>query len=183
MTWSDPEAFEDCSHLNSTDEIMVCINDILAATNCQVSVVWLWLWIHQFLPLSIINLFTGVPLRCPSIPLLDILLLKPLFCSKMDVTVTELYVWNKSKPSFRRMSNTWYWRQALGFWLSTLSMTHNKPQTVIIFFLIFFIFVYFSSRNYTAMASYRIVILDLEQDNETIAKGNFYRQDSLISPK
>merc|ERR1712055_1205347 len=28
-------AFEDCSHLNSTDEIMVCINDILAATNCQ----------------------------------------------------------------------------------------------------------------------------------------------------
>merc|ERR1711990_1069293 len=30
------KAFEDCSHLNSTDEIMVCINDILAATNCQV---------------------------------------------------------------------------------------------------------------------------------------------------
>merc|ERR1712055_511763 len=29
------EAFEDCSHLDSTDEIMVCINDILAATNCQ----------------------------------------------------------------------------------------------------------------------------------------------------
>merc|ERR1712055_990735 len=29
------KAFEDCSHLNSTDEIMVCINDILAATNCQ----------------------------------------------------------------------------------------------------------------------------------------------------
>merc|ERR1712029_1005002 len=30
------KAFEDCSHLNSTDEIMVCINDILAANNCQV---------------------------------------------------------------------------------------------------------------------------------------------------
>merc|ERR1711971_1434795 len=29
------KAFEDCSHLSSTDEIMVCINDILAATNCQ----------------------------------------------------------------------------------------------------------------------------------------------------
>merc|ERR1712210_57098 len=29
------KAFEDCSHLDSTDEIMVCINDILAATNCQ----------------------------------------------------------------------------------------------------------------------------------------------------
>merc|ERR1712055_1172306 len=29
------KALEDCSHLNSTDEIMVCINDILAATNCQ----------------------------------------------------------------------------------------------------------------------------------------------------
>merc|ERR1712126_43249 len=29
------KAFEDCGHLNSTDEIMVCINDILAATNCQ----------------------------------------------------------------------------------------------------------------------------------------------------
>ena len=32
----NPEAFEDCGHLNSSDEIMVCINDILAATNCQV---------------------------------------------------------------------------------------------------------------------------------------------------
>merc|ERR1711942_161072 len=30
------KAFEDCSHLNSADEIMVCINDILAANNCQV---------------------------------------------------------------------------------------------------------------------------------------------------
>merc|ERR1711942_591330 len=30
------KAFEDCSHLNSTDKIMVCINDILAANNCQV---------------------------------------------------------------------------------------------------------------------------------------------------
>merc|ERR1712098_401318 len=30
------KAFEDCSHLSSTDEIMVCINDILAANNCQV---------------------------------------------------------------------------------------------------------------------------------------------------
>merc|ERR1712107_617253 len=29
------KAFEDCSHLNSSDEIMVCINDILAAANCQ----------------------------------------------------------------------------------------------------------------------------------------------------
>merc|ERR1712107_765642 len=29
------KAFEDCGHLNSSDEIMVCINDILAATNCQ----------------------------------------------------------------------------------------------------------------------------------------------------
>merc|ERR1719339_342669 len=30
------KAFEDCSHLDSTDEIMVCINDILGATNCEV---------------------------------------------------------------------------------------------------------------------------------------------------
>merc|ERR1712107_315409 len=29
------KAFEDCSHLNSTDEIMVCINDILGATNLR----------------------------------------------------------------------------------------------------------------------------------------------------
>merc|ERR1711972_227146 len=29
------KAFEDCGHSNSSDEIMVCINDILAATNCQ----------------------------------------------------------------------------------------------------------------------------------------------------
>ena len=40
ISWFDPnnhpEAFEDCSHLESTEEIMVCINDILAATNCQV---------------------------------------------------------------------------------------------------------------------------------------------------
>ena len=46
-----------------------------------------------------------------------------------------------------------------------------------------FIFVYFPSNNYTAMASYRFVILVFKHDNETIAKSNVYQQDSLIRPK
>ena len=47
---------------------------------------------------------------------------------------------------------------------------------------IFFIFIYFSSSKNIAMTILDSCYWNIIQYNETIAKCNFYRQDSLISP-
>ena len=42
LTWppSLSEAMTDCGHLTTTEDILVCVNDILSATDCQVRPLW-----------------------------------------------------------------------------------------------------------------------------------------------
>ena len=96
----------------------------------------------------------------------------PLPPSSSSTSYIKIYVIDKTKDSY--YDDAWI---ELDNFISVL-ITVVPPWN----FFSFFIFIYFSSSKYIAMTILDSCYWNIIQYNETIAKCNFYRQDSLISP-